>query len=224
MRYCSNCGGAVGDAARFCPACGASSDDDVTRVASEETRVRPSQTLAPRAPNVPARVEPIPQAVAPRSDARPSRQDDDIERVVFTVRPTLLFVKIGYALAALAALATVILLSFVSAVPVWVSVPFALALLLIPAYYHARRMMVRYTLTDSKLEIDEGFISQTTRNIPLRNIQDVTVKTTVHQRLLGFGDVLVDNANEAGGPTVLDDIPDPRRHMDMILRELRRWR
>jgi uncharacterized membrane protein YdbT with pleckstrin-like domain len=84
--------------------------------------------------------------------------------------------------------------------------------------------MVRYTLTDSKIEIDTGFISQTTRNLPLRNIQDVTVKTTVFQRLCGFGDLVIDNANETGGPTVLDNIPEPRRHMDMLLRELRRWR
>jgi membrane protein YdbS with pleckstrin-like domain len=214
----------LGNAARFCEACGASADDETTRLASEETRVRPSQTLAPRAPAAPVRVEPIPQAVAPRRDTALAREEDDVERVIFTARPTLLFVKLGYALAALAALVTVALLSFVSVVPVWVSVPFGLALLLIPAYYHVRRQMVRYTLTDSKIEIDEGFISQTTRNIPLRNIQDVTVKTSVHQRLLGFGDVVVDNANELGGPTVLDDIPDPRRHMDMILREMRRWR
>ncbi|HEX5707911.1 MAG TPA: PH domain-containing protein [Pyrinomonadaceae bacterium] len=223
MRYCMNCGGAVSAGARFCPACGAAADDETTRVASEETRVRPPQMSSTPAPTLPARVEPIPQAVAPRRDAALAH-GDDVERVVFTARPTLLFVKLGYALAAFAALGTVALLSFVSAVPVWVSVPFAFALLLIPAYYHVRRQMVRYTLTDSKIEIDEGFISQTTRNIPLRNIQDVTVKTSIHQRLLGFGDVVIDNANESGGPTVLDDIPDPRRHMDMILRELRRWR
>jgi len=97
------------------------------------------------------------------------------------------------------------------------------ALLLIPAYYHARRMMVRYTLTDSKLEIDEGFISQTTRNIPLRNIQDVTVSATIPQRLLGFGDIIIDNASEVGGSTQMRNVPDPRRHADLLLRELRRW-
>ena len=100
---------------------------------------------------------------------------------------------------------------------------FALALLLVPAYHHVRRNMLRYTLTDSKIEIDEGFVSQTTRNIPLRNIQDVTVRTTVLQRVLKFGNVVVDNASEEGGVTVLRDIPDPRRHADLLLRELRRW-
>jgi uncharacterized membrane protein YdbT with pleckstrin-like domain len=83
---------------------------------------------------------------------------------------------------------------------------------------------VRYTLTDSKIEIDQGFISRTTRNIPLRNIQDVSVTTTIPQRLLRFGNVVVDNASETGGTTILKNIPDPRRHADQILRELRRWR
>jgi hypothetical protein len=52
----------------------------------------------------------------------------------------------------------------------------------------------------------------------------VTVKTTILQRLLRFGNVVVDNASEEGGVTVLRDIPDPRRHAELLLRELRRWR
>ena len=100
----------------------------------------------------------------------------------------------------------------------------ALALLLVPAYKHLKRNTVRYTLTDSKIEIDQGLVSQTTRNIPLRNIQDVTVSSTVLQRLLRFGNLVIDNASETGGTTVLRNIPDPRRHADLLLRELRRWR
>jgi len=164
-----------------------------------------------------------PSAPAPRAQ---SGRDDEAERVVFVVRPTLLFIKIGYLLAALGGILLVALFAYFAPDPrlTYVSFALALALLLIPAYHHVRRQMVRYTLTDSKIEIDEGFISQTTRNLPLRNIQDVTVKTTVFQRLCGFGDLVIDNANETGGPTVLDNIPEPRRHMDMLLRELRRWR
>ncbi len=109
-------------------------------------------------------------------------------------------------------------------VPAYVSVPVALMLLLIPAYRHIIRNTIRYTLTDSKIEMDRGFVSRTTRNIPLRNIQDVTVTSTIPQRLLRFGDLVIDNASETGGTTVLHNIPDPRRHADMLLRELRRWR
>ena len=83
--------------------------------------------------------------------------------------------------------------------------------------------MVRYTVTDAKIEIDRGLISRTTRNIPLRKIQDVTVSASIFQRILGFGDVVVDNASEVGGTTILHNINNPRQHADLLLRELRRW-
>ena len=150
-------------------------------------------------------------------------ESNEIERTIFTTRPTLLFVKLGYGVAMLSAILLVILLAFFTPVPWWVSVPLALALLLIPAFYHVKRNMVRYTLTDSKIEIDQGFIARTTRNIPLRNIQDVTVSTSIPQRLLGFGNLVIENASEVGGVTILKNINDPRKHADMLLRELRRF-
>jgi len=100
--------------------------------------------------------------------------------------------------------------------------PVALGLLLVPAYYHLKRNMVRYTLTDSKIEIDYGLIARTTRNIPLAKIQDVTVSASILQRMLGFGDVVVDNASEVGGTTVLHNINNPRHYADLLLREMAR--
>jgi uncharacterized membrane protein YdbT with pleckstrin-like domain len=151
--------------------------------------------------------------------------DDDIESVIFTVRPTMLFIKIGYGLAVIGAILLVIALNLIKfvAIPLYVSVPLALALLLIPAYYHLKRNMVRYTLTDSKIEIDYGLIARTTRNMPLTKIQDVTVSASILQRILGFGDVVVDNASELGGTTVLHNINNPRHYADLILRQLRQW-
>ena len=222
MRYCSSCGEPLTGAARFCAACGAPADSEQTRYAadfaSEETRV-----AAPR----PRAVQPLP--VEPLQPGAPARREqlttDAEEKVIFKVRPTLLFIKLGYALAALGAVALVALLSWQSWVTIspYVSIPLALALLLIPAYKHLMRNTILYTLTDSKIEMDRGLVSRTTRNIPLRNIQDVTVTTSIPQRLLRFGDLVIDNASEAGGTTVLHNIPDPRRHADLLLRELRRW-
>jgi uncharacterized membrane protein YdbT with pleckstrin-like domain len=134
----------------------------------------------------------------------------------------MIFIKLGYALAALLAIGVVFLLAQVGA-PALLSIPIALALLLIPAYYHLRRNMVRYTLTDSKIEIDTGLIARTTRNIPLSKIQDVTVYASIPQRILGFGDLIVDNASDTGGITVLHNISNPRHYADLLLRELRRW-
>jgi uncharacterized membrane protein YdbT with pleckstrin-like domain len=159
-----------------------------------------------------------------QSSAIQRGDDDDLEHVVFTVRPTMIFIKAGYALAVLGGIAVVFLLALAPiGIPAYISVALALALLLIPAYYHIRRNMIRYTVTDSKLEIDTGLIARTTRNIPLSKVQDVTVAASIPQRLLGFGDIIVDNASEVGGTIVMHNISSPRHYADLLLRELRRW-
>ena len=189
--HCSNCGSYIAPGVRFCSGCGSPADDpEVTKIVRAEHGV-------------------------------PVRADDaDMEQVIFTVRPTLIFIKLGYALAVIGAIALVFLLALIP-VPWYISILLGLALLLIPGYYHLRRNMVRYTLTDAKIEIDTGLIARTTRNIPLTKIQDVTVSASIPQRLLGFGDVIIDNASELGGTTVLHNITKPRHHADLLLRELR---
>ena len=105
--------------------------------------------------------------------------------------------------------------------PWWFSVLAGLSLLLIPAFYHLKQKTVLYTLTDSKVEIDEGFIFQNSRNVPLRSIQDVSVSSTILQRMLGFGNVVIDNASENGGKVILKNINTPKRYADMLLKEMR---
>ena len=191
--HCSNCGSAVNPNSRFCDQCGAAVPD------AEETRIARSQ-----------------------SAGLPAHADDDGETVIFTVRPTLLFVKLGYAVAVVAAILVTILFAVID-VRLYLALPIALAFLIIPAYYHLRRNMIRYTVTDSKIAIDYGLIAKTTRNIPLAKIQDVTVSSSIRQRILGFGDVVIDNASELGGTTTLHNINNPRHYADLLLRELRRW-
>jgi membrane protein YdbS with pleckstrin-like domain len=192
--HCSNCGSYIPPGVRFCSGCGSpASDPEATRLA----RTQSGGTLQPA-------------------------EFDGLERTIFTVRPTLIFIKLGYALAILGAIALVFLLALID-MPAYISIPLALALLLIPAYFHIKRNMIRYTLTDSKIEIDTGLIARKTRNIPLSKIQDVTVSASIPQRVLGFGDLIVDNASEMGGTTVLHNISKPRHYADLLLRELRRW-
>jgi membrane protein YdbS with pleckstrin-like domain len=223
METCYNCGERLTSGARFCAACGAHADSEQTRFAPEATRLASDETRL--APTRPRAVQPLATRTPSQMTERGADNIQTDEQTIFTVRPTLLFVKLGYLLAALGGIALIALLAWQRwiTVPFYVSWPLALALLLFPAYKHLKRNMLRYTLTDSKIEIDEGLVSRTTRNIPLRNIQDVTVTTTIPQRILRFGNVVIDNASETGGTTVLKNIPDPRRHADLILRELRRW-
>ncbi|HYO63841.1 MAG TPA: PH domain-containing protein [Pyrinomonadaceae bacterium] len=226
--HCMNCGRRLPPHARFCADCGTPTESDETRLApdAEATRLaapRPTPAPRPVQPPAPRPVTSLAVEPPPRPPARAAEEDE--EQVIFTARPTMLFVGAGYVAAALGAILLMALLGLTQwDVPWYIFVPAGLALLLIPAYYHLRRNLVRFTLTDSKLVIDRGLISRTTTNIPLRNIQNVTVSASVLQRLLRFGDVVIDDANEQAAPVLLDNIPDPRHHADLLLRQLRRWR
>jgi membrane protein YdbS with pleckstrin-like domain len=204
--HCTNCGTYIAPGERFCAGCGlAAVDPEATRLAGQSANLtRPASSLA----------------------RQPASLGGDVERTIFNARPTLMFIKLGYVASALGAiLLTILLASFTTLkISAFIAVPVAMALLLIPAYYHVRRNSIRYRLTDSEIEIDRGLLARTTRNIPLRTIQDVTVSATIPQRLLGYGDLIIDNASEQGGKLVLHNIQDPRKHADLLLRELRRWR
>lgn len=140
---------------------------------------------------------------------------------IFSITPTLKFIKVGYAATAVAALLLTALFAVFTSVSILIVIPVALALFLVPAYLHFRKRMIRYTLTDSKIEIDEGFIFQNARSIPLRSIQDVSVSSTVTQRMLGFGNLEIDNASEDGGKIILRDIDSPKKYADLLLRQMR---
>ena len=197
--YCIKCGADNLETAKFCRKCGESFEVE------EETRVAVRENGA---------------VAAMGGDA----DTDSQEAEIFAISPTLMFVKVGYALAALGALflaafTSVFLSSWIS---VWLSVFIGLLLFLIPAYYHFMRKMVSYKLTESKLEIDEGFISRTTRSVPIRRIQDVTVSSTVLQRMLGCSNLTIDNASDDGGKVVLKNINTPKFYADVLLRQMRR--
>ncbi|CAN5122252.1 hypothetical protein BH20ACI1_BH20ACI1_31960 [soil metagenome] len=190
--FCTKCGANNSETAVYCQKCGTLLE------AEEETRLA--------RPNI-------------------NKSTDDDEMQIFSIRPTLLFVKIGYGLAGLGGVFLVALLSLLYntlKIPVWIAVLGGLSLLLIPAYFHLKQKLVRYTLTDAKIEIDEGLISHTTKNVPLRNIQDVTVSATVTQRLLGFGNLVIENAGENNSQIVLKNINSPRKYADALLKQMRR--
>jgi len=190
---CTNCGKQNGQDAAYCQRCGCPIEDD------EEKTLVVSRPLGNRI----------------------SAAAGGAEEEIFSISPTLKFVKIGYAAAVFAAFALVAALSLISLVSTSTAVLCGLLLLLIPGFYHLRRSLVRYKLTDSKIEIESGLIAQTTRNVPLSRIQDVTVSRSMLQRLLGLGDIIIDNASEDGGKIVLKDIDSPRAHADQILGRMR---
>ena len=193
--FCSKCGKENSDDAVYCQKCGRAFETE------EETRVA---------------VKERPVFDMPRETAlEPQR--------IFSISPTLKFVYAGYGLAVIFAflLVGIVSIFLATTVSLVASVILGMALLLVPLYYHLRKKLVRYTLTDTTIEIDRGLISRTTQNIPLRRIQDVTVSATMTQRMLGFGDIIIDNASEDGGKIVLDDIDEPKKYAELMLRQMR---
>jgi uncharacterized membrane protein YdbT with pleckstrin-like domain len=193
--FCSKCGKENSDDAVYCQKCGRALEaEEETRVAVKE---RPASNLTHSTGNDPQRI--------------------------FSISPTLKLVYGGYLLSVLGAFLLVAIVSIFLAttVPLVVSVLLGMALLLIPLYFHLRKKLVRYTLTDTTIEIDRGLISRTTQNLPLRRIQDVTVSATMAQRMLGFGDVIIDNASEDDGKIILDDIDSPKKYAELMLRQMR---
>ena len=133
-----------------------------------------------------------------------------------------MFVKLGYVLAVVAAFLLVAVFSvLLPAISPITAICFGLLLLLIPAFYHFKQKLIRYTLSDTTIEIDKGIISRTTQNVPLRRVQDVTVSSTILQRIFRFGDVVIDNASEQGGKVVLKNIDSPRKYADILLKQMR---
>lgn len=197
--YCNNCGQSLPDGSRFCNSCG-------------------SQTVAVGVPASGA-------AVAFGSTAAAYAD----EQVIFTLRPTLIFVLIRYGIAAVITIATAAVVGILSNRISGLSGSVAFAIILgvaiivfsNPIYNHILRRRAVYTLTNHKLEMRYGIIAKITRNIPLRNIQDVTVTASVWQRFLNLGDIEIESASEAG-KIVLDDIHHPERYSNLILSELRK--
>jgi membrane protein YdbS with pleckstrin-like domain len=229
--FCTKCGAKNSETARYCRKCGALLErdeetgllwpEDPSQVEAREGDLR--ETDDEVATRVAVR-HPGPEAyVPPRRDVVLSDTEPGSTVKIFSISPTLLFVKAGYVLAGVGALLLVALFSVLfTFVPIWIDIILGLMLFLIPAFYHIKQKLVRYTLNDTNIEIDRGLISRSTRAVPLRRIQDVTVSATMMQRLLGFGNVVIDNASEDGGKVVLKNINTPKRYADDVLRQMRR--
>ncbi|HEY6332103.1 MAG TPA: PH domain-containing protein [Blastocatellia bacterium] len=221
--FCGRCGQALPDGSRFCNRCGAAMPASGDAVAGQSA-------WGDRTPG--------PEATRP-GVARPTGRDmyrepalgpldTDEDQVVFTVRPTMMFVWVWYVVSALIVIAAAAVVGILSSHKTIDSGASAIAILIvaaiafsIPVCKHIVRRREVFTLTNHKLEMRYGIISRTVRNIPLRNIQDVTVMARAVQRLLGIGNIVIDSASESG-KIWLSQVPHPERYANMILAEMRR--
>lgn len=210
--FCNQCGAQLIEGSLFCNKCGA------TVSAKAGSGVQP--TRQPSAYQQGARYNEAASSLNPIAD----------EHVIFTVRPTMVFVLVWYAIATILVIGVAALMGILSSnvlkgLDGWVTffliLAIAIAIFSIPVYKHILRRREVYTLTNHKLDMRYGIIAKTVRHIPLAKIQDVTVKASVWQRLLKLGDIEIDSASETG-KIVLDEIHNPEYYTNVILGELRR--
>jgi uncharacterized membrane protein YdbT with pleckstrin-like domain len=100
-------------------------------------------------------------------------------------------------------------------IPPWV-VATALVLLLPPIKMHMSRRMITLRLHDEHLTVETGFLSRTRRTLDMAKIQDVTVRQTLGQRILGVGDIMLESAGESGRMAI-PNLDSPRAIADEIL-------
>jgi membrane protein YdbS with pleckstrin-like domain len=79
-----------------------------------------------------------------------------------------------------------------------------------------------YVLTTERIVVRRGMIARTGTEIPLEQVTNVLFSQTVFERLIGYGDVVLEAAGSEGR-SELHDIPDPEgfQHEVYAARELR---
>jgi uncharacterized membrane protein YdbT with pleckstrin-like domain len=74
-----------------------------------------------------------------------------------------------------------------------------------------------YVLTTERIVVRQGLIARTGTEIPLENITNVLFSQRVIERMLGYGDVLIESAGSQG-QSRLSDIPDPEAFQSEVYR------
>jgi len=104
--------------------------------------------------------------------------------------------------------------------PPWVAA-FLLIVLIPPMRMHFSRRMISMRFHDDHLTLETGFLSRTRRTVDMAKIQDVTVRQSLGQRILGVGDLMLESAGEAGAMAIAN-LDNPRAIADQILASARR--
>ena len=104
--------------------------------------------------------------------------------------------------------------------PRWV-MALPLAALIPPLKMHLTRRLLTLRFHDDHLTIESGFLSRVRRTIDTAKIQDVTVKQTLGQRLLGTGDISLESAGEHSA-VYIANLDRPRVIADAILNSAKR--
>lgn len=78
-----------------------------------------------------------------------------------------------------------------------------------------RRHFTLYVVTTERIVVRTGVVSRSSKEIPIESISNVVFSQRVAERLLGYGDVLLESSGETSA-TVLQDVPDPEELQSQI--------
>jgi putative membrane protein len=92
----------------------------------------------------------------------------------------------------------------------------ALVVFLAPLRMHWQRRLITLRLHDDHLTLETGFLSRARRTVDMAKIQDVTVRQTFGQRLMGVGDLIMETAGESGRIGIVN-VDQPRAIADAII-------
>lgn len=135
------------------------------------------------------------------------------------IRPTMKFIKLGYASVLVLIVAGVVGASMLPQEDTqyrpWVML-LPVLFLIWPVRRHIRRQFTKATITGDKLRYEVGMLSKSTRNISLPKVQDARVDQSVTQRMFSVGDLSIETAGETSRLT-LRNVDRPQEVADEIL-------
>jgi uncharacterized membrane protein YdbT with pleckstrin-like domain len=138
-----------------------------------------------------------------------------------TIRPSMKTVWLAYCLAIIVIVAAAwAYFEYADDKPRWLlAIP--LIVLLPPLKMHLQRRIIKLRFQDDHLILETGFLSRTRRTVDTAKIQDVTVKQTLGQRLLGVGDLMLESAGESGRMAIAN-LDRPREIADAVINSSKR--
>ena len=147
--------------------------------------------------------------------------EDHIIREDRIIRPSMKTVYAGYLLAVLVIIGGFLAYySYAGDRPRWLlAIPFIA--LLPPLKMHVSRRLVTLRLHDDHLTLETGILSRIRRTVDMAKIQDVTVRQSLGQRMLGVGDLMLESAGESGGMAI-QNLDSPRELADTIIESSKR--
>ncbi len=74
----------------------------------------------------------------------------------------------------------------------------------------------RYEVTSERLKLEYGILNRHTEEIELFRVQDLSVESSMFDRMLGVGDIVIHSGDATGGRVVLWDVPDAEHVKDLI--------